>query len=33
MAAKAAILDALESRYQAQIAEADATIKIYLETQ
>ena len=31
MAAKAAILDALESRYQAQIAEADATIKIYLE--
>ena len=31
MAAKAAILDALESRYQPQIAEADATIKIYLE--
>ena len=31
MAAKAAILDALESRYQAQIAEAHATIKIYLE--
>ena len=31
MAAKAAILDALESRYDAQIAEADATIKIYLE--
>ena len=29
MVAKAAILDALESRYHAQIAEADATIKIY----
>ena len=28
---KAAILDALEARYDAQIAEADATIKIYLE--
>ena len=28
---KAALLDALEARYQAQIAEADATIKIYLE--
>ena len=28
---KKAILDALESRYEAQIAEADATIKIYLE--
>ena len=28
---KAAILDALEARYEAQIAEADATIKIYLE--
>ena len=26
-----AILDALEARYEAQIAEADATIKIYLE--
>ena len=26
-----AILDALEKRYEAQIAEADATIKIYLE--
>ena len=25
-----AILDALESRYQAEIAEADATIQIYL---
>ena len=25
------ILDALEARYDAQIAEADATIKIYLE--
>ena len=31
MAAKAAILDALEARYEAQISEADATIKIYLE--
>ena len=28
---KRAILDALEARYEAQIAEADATIKIYLE--
>ena len=28
---KTAILDALEARYDAQIAEADATIKIYLE--
>jgi hypothetical protein len=28
---KIAILDALEARYDAQIAEADATIKIYLE--
>ena len=28
---KIAILDALEARYEAQIAEADATIKIYLE--
>jgi len=26
---KQAILDALEKRYQAQISEADATIKIY----
>ena len=26
-----AILDALEARYEAHIAEADATIKIYLE--
>ena len=26
-----AILDALEAKYDAQIAEADATIKIYLE--
>ncbi len=26
-----AILDALEARYEAQIAEADATLKIYLE--
>ena len=32
MAAKAAILDALEARYEAQISEADATIKIYLHT-
>ena len=28
---KRAILDALEARYKAQIAEADATVKIYLE--
>jgi hypothetical protein len=28
---KRAILDALEARYEAQIAEADATVKIYLE--
>ena len=28
---KKAILEALEKRYEAQIAEADATIKIYLE--
>lgn len=28
---KRAILDALEARYNAQISEADATIKIYLE--
>jgi|TARA_R100001443_G_scaffold23500_1_gene35649 hypothetical protein len=28
---KNAILDALEDRYTAQISEADATIKIYLE--
>ena len=28
---KTAILDALEARYEAQILEADATIKIYLE--
>lgn len=28
---KRAILEALEKRYEAQIAEADATIKIYLE--
>ena len=28
---KEAILTALEARYEAQIAEADATIKIYLE--
>ena len=28
---KKAILEALEARYNSQIAEADATIKIYLE--
>ena len=28
---KTAILDALEARYEAQTAEAHATIKIYLE--
>ena len=28
---KKAILDALEARYEAQISEADATIKIFLE--
>ena len=28
---KTAILDALEARYEAQISEADATVKIYLE--
>ena len=28
---KKAILEALEARYDAQISEADATIKIYLE--
>ena len=28
---KQAILQALEDRYNAQISEADATIKIYLE--
>ena len=28
---KNAILDALEDRYNAQISEADATIRIYLE--
>ncbi len=28
---KRAILDALEARYEAQISEADATVKIYLE--
>ena len=28
---KNAILDALEARYEAQVAEAHATIKIYLE--
>ena len=28
---KRAILDALAARYEAQIAEADATVKIYLD--
>ena len=28
---KKAILEALEKRYEAQIAEADATLKIYLD--
>ena len=28
---RAVIIEALEKRYKAQIAEADATIKIYLE--
>ena len=28
---KRAIVDALDARYNAQIAEAEATIKIYLE--
>ena len=28
---KRAILDALEAKYQADIAHADATLKIYLE--
>ena len=28
---KKALIEALEKRYEAQIAEADATIKIYLE--
>jgi hypothetical protein len=28
---RAVIIEALEQRYKAQIAEADATIKIYLE--
>jgi len=29
---KTAILDALEARYEAQILEADATLKIYFES-
>ena len=29
---KTAIIDALEARYEAQILEADATLKIYLES-
>ena len=28
---KRALLDALEARYEAQISEADATVKIFLE--
>ena len=28
---KATLLDALEARYETQISEADATLKIYLE--
>ena len=28
---RTAIIDALEARYEAQISEADATVKIYLE--
>ena len=31
MLIKSVLLDALEARYEAQIAEADAIIKIYLE--
>ena len=31
MLVKKVLLDALEARYEAQIAEADATVKIYLE--
>ena len=31
MLVKKAVLTALEAKYEAQIAEADATIKIYLE--
>ena len=31
MELKAVIIEALEKRYEAQLAEADATIKIYLE--
>ena len=31
MLIKSVLLDALEARYQSQIAEADAIIKIYLE--
>ena len=29
---KRAIIDALEARYEAQILEADATLKIYFES-
>ena len=29
---RTAILDALEARYEAQILEADATLKIYLDS-
>ena len=28
---KRALLDALEARYEAQISEADSTVKLYLE--
>ena len=31
MELKAVIIEALEKRYEAQLAEADATLKIYLE--
>ena len=31
MELRAVIIDALEKRYEAQLAEADATLKIYLE--
>ena len=31
MLIKSVLLDALEARYQSQIAEADAIVKIYLE--
>ena len=31
MEVRAVIIDALEKRYEAQLAESDATLKIYLE--